>query len=103
MLREFGGVGLLLWVPDDKEQLARILGEVKKMGAKAMTVPLGFVIPFTPIPTCHTAANILDQWGHPILYNHEMVSKISFIREASKCVFTSVDRPVYTIKNIVVV
>jgi hypothetical protein len=103
VLREFEGVGLLLWVPDDKEQLARILGEVKKLGAKGMTIPLGFVIPFTPIPTCHTAANILDLWGHPILHNHDMVSKITFIKEASKCVFTNMDRPVYTIKNVMIV
>ena len=102
LLTTFGGGGLTVWAPDVKEQLPRILNAVQKLFDKGISVQIQMLIPFTPLPNCHTAQDILDLWGHPILHQNwnGLTKEVSFLREATRCVVTRNDNPMYVSKNI---
>ena len=97
---------ILMWAPDNRDQIPRILSALQKLYTdKGAFIQIQFLVPFAPLPGCHSPELILDLWSHPLLQpkysNH--VSEICFIREASRCVFTRGNTPIHTIKNIVAV
>jgi len=102
-LTRFGGGGLILWVPEGGEQLPRILNSILKLHEKGISLYVQFLIPFSPLPNCETPDLILDLWGHPLLHpkHHNMLRSVVFLKEASKCVCTRDDNPIYSTKNVV--
>ena len=102
-LSNFSGGGLMLWVPEGGEQLPRILAAMTKLYEKGVILDIHFLIPFSPFPACATPESILDLWGHAALQPkyHNMIGGITFLREASKCVFTRDNNPIYATKNVV--
>ena len=105
-LIKFNGGGLLIWAPDNNEQIPRIMNALQKVYTdKGANVMLKIVVPFTPLPGCHSAESILDLWGHPLLHSKydNLVKEVCFIREASRCVFTRDNTPIHTIKNVAIV
>jgi len=105
-LAKFNGGGLLIWAPENNEQLPRIMNALQKVYTdKGVDVKLQMVVPFIPLPGCRSAESILDLWAHPLLHNKydNMVKEVCFIREASRCVFTRDNTPMHTVKNVAVV
>ena len=102
-LARFGGGGLILWVPEGGEQLPRILSAILKLHERGISLYVQFLVPFFPLPGCESPDLILDLWGHPLLHPkyHNMLRSITFLKEASKCVFTRDDNPIYSTKNVV--
>jgi len=102
-LRKFATGGLVMWVPGEGEQLPRIMNSIQRLYTEeSITVHIQFLIPFIPFPELSSPAAILDLWGHALLnpkYS-SMIQHIRFIREASRCVFTRDDSPVYAVKHI---
>ena len=101
----FQGGGVVLWAPENNDQLPRIIAAVQRLYTeKGVAVQLNMLVPYNPLPGCSTADLILDLWGHPLLHPKYkgMVKEVTFIREASKCVFTRRSSPMYVAKNIAV-
>jgi len=105
-LVKFRGGGLLIWAPDNNDQIPRLMNALQKIYTDGgVNVKLQILVPFTPLPGCNTAESILDLWGHPLLHSRydNLIKEVCFIREASRCVFTRDGTPVHTVKNIAVI
>jgi len=106
VLTKFAGGGLVIWAPEGKVQLPRIVAALKKLYEGGVKLSLHMLVEFSPLPACVTAESILDLWSHPIMYDKSyatIVQNILFLRETSKCVFTRDDNPLYAFKNVVLV
>jgi len=97
---------VILWAPENHEQLPRIIGGLNKLYTeKGCKVEVMFLVPFVPLPGCDTAERILDLWSHPLLQHKytNVVKEVCFIREPSRCVFTRDNNPVHTTKSLVAI
>jgi len=105
-LSKFANGHLIIWAPENKDQIPRLLGGVNKLYTeKGMQIQLTILVPFQPLPECDSAESILDLWTHPLLqpkYSN-MVKEVCFVREPSRCVFTRQDNPYHTNKSLVAI
>jgi len=98
--------GIVIWAPDNHDQLPRIVSALRRIYTnKGICVQLTMLVPYMPLPGCESSETIMDLWTHPLLHNKnkDMVSNVTFIREASRCVFTRDSTPVHHVKNIAAV
>jgi len=105
-LKKFAGGGVVLWMPEGGDQIPRIMNAIHRIYTEEnVKVHVQFFIPFTPFPVCAKADSLLDLWGHPLLHPKygNMIKEICFVKEASRCVFTRDESPIYAIKNIVTI
>jgi len=104
-LARFRGGGVYMWAPESNDHIPKIVGAVQKLHEKGIEVQVSLLIPFSPLPLCDSTDLILDLWSHPILQPkyYNIVSGISFLREATRCVITRDNNPLYATKNIVIV
>jgi len=103
-LRKFAGGGVILWVPEGGDQIPRIMNAIQRLYVEGnIQIHVQFLVPFIPFPECATAQLLLDLWGHPLLHPKygNMIKEICFVKEATRCVFTRDESPVYAVKNIV--
>ena len=98
----FKEAGVVIWAPEDAGQVVRIAQAVGKLFTRGIRVAVTVLIPLNPFPLCVTADSILDIWYHAILHpqHTQLVSKVDFLKEASRCIITRDKNPMYAIKNI---
>ena len=97
---------LTIWAPDNHDQIPRIIGGVNKLYTeRGYQIQLTMLVPFVPLPGCHSAEHILDVWSHPLLHHKysSVVKEVCFIREPSRCVFTRDNNPYHAVKNLVAI
>jgi hypothetical protein len=102
-LRVFRDRCILIWAPDANDQTAKIISALQHLlSSEGIKVRVQFLIPYVPLPGCHTPELILDLWSHPLLQQKfkNCVSGMSFISEASRCVFTRDNNPVHVNRNV---
>ena len=97
---------LTLWAPNNQElvlSIAKCLKDLFTNTGKALRIT--FLVPYSPLPGCRSAGDILDLRTHPLLKPQfkEMVINVKFLEEASRCVFSREGSPHYAIKNIVAI
>jgi hypothetical protein len=105
-LRIFKDRCILMWAPDNKDQIPRIISALQKLYTSSrMNVRIQFLIPYDPLPGCVRPEVILDLWSHMLLQHkyEDCIADVCFIREASRCVFTRGINPVHTVKNVVAI
>jgi hypothetical protein len=59
--------GVVTWLPENPDQVPRILGAIQKLHLRGICVCVHLVIPFAPLQGCQAPELILDLWNHPLL------------------------------------
>jgi len=106
ILSRFSGGRLVVWAPDNSDQIPRIVAALQRIYTdNNISTQIQLLIPYNPLPGCHTPDSILDLWSHPLMQSryNGVVREVCFLREASRCVFTASGNPVHHIKNLVAV
>ena len=66
-LLELGGQGVVMWCPDNREDLGRIYAGLAKAAGQKVRAQVTLVIPMDPRPGCHNAGQFMDTWSHELL------------------------------------
>ena len=105
-LRVFSEKNILIWAPENRDQVPIMVAAVQKLFVReGVRVSVELLIPYAPLPGCGSPDLILDLWTHPLMQPKykDCVASVTFVREASKCVFTRNGNPLHTVKNVVAV
>jgi hypothetical protein len=67
VLESAGPGGLVIWCPDNQEDMGRTGAAVVKAVGMGRNVRVTVVIPLEPRPGCHVVNQHLDTWTHPMI------------------------------------
>eukprot|EP00972_Heterocapsa_arctica_P106141 15635748-Heterocapsa_arctica.AAC.1 len=63
-MEKAGGRGIVIWCPDNREELGRLCGGIAKAASIGVRARVSMVIPLEPRPGCHNVEQLLDTWSH---------------------------------------
>ena len=100
-----GGRGIVMWCPDNREDIGRLCGGIAKAGSQGVQGQISLVIPLEPRPGCHQVGQFMDTWSHELLQDRwaPWTTDIRFSREPMKIVVSGLHAPMHQVKSLCIV
>ena len=106
IFRSLGNGSLTIWAPTERAALLRLAATFQKYAASPEAMgSIQLLIPHDHYPECTAPMQILDLWGHELLGQkwRNIVQRIEFLREPTRCVFSGEVCPLHRIRSIAIV
>jgi len=104
-LREVEGRGLVLWCPDNREDMGRLCAGVAKAAGLEVRANVTLIIPLLPRPGCHKVGQFLDTWSHELLQGKwaPIIKETRFSSEPMKIVVSGAHAPMHQVRSLCMV
>jgi hypothetical protein len=104
-LEEMGDKGVVMWCPDSKDDIGRIVAGLAKATGQGTRAQITLVIPLEPRPGCHKEAQFMDTWTHELLSNKwaPFIEDVRFSSEPVKIVISGLYAPMHQVKSLCLV
>ena len=96
---ELGDQGVVMWCPDNREDLGRLCAGVAKAAGQRVHAQVTLVIPMDPRPGCHNAGQFMDTWSHELLQDKwaPFIKETRFSCEPMKIVVSGLHAPMHQV------
>ena len=104
-LEEMGDKGVVMWCPDSKDDIGRIVAGLAKATGQGTQAQITMVIPLEPRPGCRNESQFMDTWTHELL-NHKwspFIEDVRFSSEPVKIVISGLYAPMNQVKSLCLV
>jgi hypothetical protein len=104
-LEEMGDKGVVMWCPDSKDDIGRIVAGLAKATGQGTQAQITMVIPLEPRPGCHKESQFMDTWTHELLNNKwsPFIEDVRFSSEPVKIVISGLYAPMHQVKSLCLV
>ena len=105
ILQAITGGSLIVWAPTEHSTVAQLAATFQKYALQpGASGEVQLLIPHDPYPGCSTPTQVLDLWRHELFSPKwkSIVSKIEFLRQPTRCVFSGHTGPMHHVKSIAI-